>query len=335
MSVLAVDIGGANIKLASSAGPAWTVPFALWQQPEVVASQLMGELEPQAPELVLVTMTAELCDCFATRAEGVRFILEHVEAAAGPAAVRVWATDRGFLPLEQARAAPAHVAAGNWHALGIWLAPLFSAGLSLSIDIGSTTTDLIPLREGGLATDSRTDPQRLARGELVYLGAGRTPLMSLGGTVSLDGQTFGTMAEHFATLADALVLAGDLSEAPHSKATADERPLTADAAAVRVLRMIGGDRDTFSHAAAVHMAQQYRARALERLRTASRSVLGDAAPDRIILSGTGTPLGRALAEEAWPEARHIILADKIGPEASAAACAYALLRLWEKEAADV
>ena len=42
----------------------------------------------------------------------------------------------------------ATIAAANWHALATFTARLFPAGLSLLIDTGSTTTDIIPILDG-------------------------------------------------------------------------------------------------------------------------------------------------------------------------------------------
>ena len=47
------------------------------------------------------------------------------------------------------------------------------------LDMGSTTTDIIPIESGRVRALGRTDPDRLATGELVYSGALRTPVEAL------------------------------------------------------------------------------------------------------------------------------------------------------------
>ncbi|HAH44182.1 MAG TPA: H4MPT-linked C1 transfer pathway protein, partial [Planctomycetaceae bacterium] len=59
----------------------------------------------------------------------------------------------------------------------------------LLIDIGSTTTDLIPLQQGLPVTEGVTDVERLLSGELVYTGGRRTPLAMLENRVPLRGQS--------------------------------------------------------------------------------------------------------------------------------------------------
>src|SRR3954454_11275303 len=67
---LALDIGGANLKAAHSAGLIRTVAFEVWRRPQDLAREL-AELAAGFPRFhrIAVTMTAELCDCFSTKAE--------------------------------------------------------------------------------------------------------------------------------------------------------------------------------------------------------------------------------------------------------------------------
>src|SRR5262245_36004180 len=63
-----------------------------------------------------VTMTAELSQFFRTKREGVRFVLDAVEAAFPGADVHVSAVDGRFLSPADARERPLAVAAANWSA---------------------------------------------------------------------------------------------------------------------------------------------------------------------------------------------------------------------------
>src|SRR5262245_3338572 len=103
--VLGLDIGGANLKAAHTAGSARLRPFALWKHPDRLADELRDLLTGWPPFARLaVTMTGELCDCFATRREGVLHILAAVEAVAGPIPVAVWYTDGQFHTIAEPRA---------------------------------------------------------------------------------------------------------------------------------------------------------------------------------------------------------------------------------------
>src|SRR5215471_566313 len=99
MLALGLDIGGANLKAASSAGGAVTEPFEIWRAPGALTAHLKALIARFPPaDALAVTMTAELADCYATKSEGVAAILAAVEAAAGWTPVVVWTTSGEFMP---------------------------------------------------------------------------------------------------------------------------------------------------------------------------------------------------------------------------------------------
>src|SRR5438067_1794321 len=131
-TVLGLDIGGANLKAATSTGLACTQPFSLWKDPAGLAGALtrLLELIPRA-DLLAVTMTGELCDCYESKRHGVLAILDGVEAVAGATATRVWRHDGQFVELAAARIAPLKVAAANWLALATFAGRFVSTGSGL------------------------------------------------------------------------------------------------------------------------------------------------------------------------------------------------------------
>jgi probable H4MPT-linked C1 transfer pathway protein len=330
MSIVGIDIGGANLKVAREDGSAWSEAFALWQSPQLLASRLMEQWRDDEPATVVATMTGELCDCFASRAEGVRRIIEHLAAAAEDAEIWCWSMQGCFVPARAARATPMDVAAGNWHALASWLAPMWSQGLTLLMDVGSTSSDIIPLRDGAVATDSRSDPERLARGELVYLGASRTPIMAIVDALMLDGARYPVMAEWFADMGDALVLSGDAAEHSDDMDTCDGRPRTSDDSARRMLRMIGSDLDRHGVDEARPLATQCVDAAVQRIAQAASQVLAGDVPDRVVISGSGAPLAKKVLDALAFETRVVDLVGRVGEPASHAGCAYALVQLWQR-----
>ena len=92
-------------------------------------------------------------------------------------------------PAEAARE-PLAVAAANWAATArLVVAPHPDA---LLVDIGTTTTDIIPIVGGDVAATGWTDPDRLASGELVYTGRVRTPAEAIASTCrSASGRSRG------------------------------------------------------------------------------------------------------------------------------------------------
>ena len=146
---IALDIGGANIKIAQArVRPA--VPFEVWKRPDELG-QAIAAVVATLPRFdrVAVTTTAELCDCYPTKQVGVNAVLDAVVGVLPNRPVTVWGIDGEFHDVAEVRSRPEIVAAANWLALATLAARLFPESPSLLIDIGTTTTDLIPL-DGGL-----------------------------------------------------------------------------------------------------------------------------------------------------------------------------------------
>ena len=68
---IGLDIGGANIKTAHEDGQARTVPFEVWKRPDELGRAIAAAAAAlPASDRAAVTMTAELCDCYPTKAVG-------------------------------------------------------------------------------------------------------------------------------------------------------------------------------------------------------------------------------------------------------------------------
>jgi probable H4MPT-linked C1 transfer pathway protein len=336
---LGLDIGGANIKAAHSSGRAQLLPFELWKRPGDLTgtlSRIVG-IMPEA-DRVAVTMTAELCDCFATKSEGVSAVLGAVWKAFPGKPIRVWGTDGRFHDLENAVRHPELPAAANWLALATLAARLLPEGPGILIDIGSTTADLIPLLDGRPAARGRTDTERLQTGELVYAGVRRTPVMALSPVLPHRGLPTGLAAELFASTLDVYLTLGDLPADPTDDCTADGRPATVEAARDRLARMVGADRDSFSPEDARSFAQAADDALMTRLGSAAdRACLATVGrPVGAVVCGSGSFLARRLASRLIPEGAPIRSLDESwGPLASHAGCAYALVVLaGERESAS-
>jgi len=329
---LALDIGGANLKAAHSAGPTTTAPFEVWRRPAGLGkaiARLAAELPPF--DQAAVTMTAELCDCYPTKAEGVLVILAAATQALGGRPLAVWGIDGRFHKLDEIRLRPALAAAANWLALAAAAARLVAGDRGLLIDIGSTTTDIIPLDRGRVAVQGRTDTERLRTGELVYAGIRRTPLCALATELPLgQGPPIGLAAELFATTIDVFLTLGDLAPDPTDLATADGRGATVDAARDRLARMVGADREGFSANDAEELSRSAAECLLGRLSLAAARVCQATIgiPDVAVVAGSGEFLARRLASRVLGPDRPIIsLAEAWGCAASTAGCARALLML--------
>jgi probable H4MPT-linked C1 transfer pathway protein len=327
MTWLGLDIGGANLKVSDGCGWARTIPFALWREPSNLPAALVSLLNvAPAFDHVAVTMTGELCDCFRTKTDGVLNILNAVERAASGPQIRIYLVDGRLVSLDEARRSPELTAASNWHALARFAARLMGGGAGILIDIGSTTTDIIPLSNGEPHGQAFNDTDRLLAGQLVYSGIGRTPICALTHWLPWHGRRCPVAAELFATTADAYVLTGDLPEQPHSTATADGRPLTKEFARERLARMICADRTTFSDEDAQVAASHVRDAHTEQLGHAARRAAAKLphAPQSLVVSGSGEFLATKVGQAAWPNSKICRLSQLVGPGASQCGPAHAL-----------
>ncbi len=182
--LLGWDVGGANIKAAwlrdGNQADAEIIerPFALWREPQRLPT-ILNEIHDRLgrAQTMGITMTAELADCFATKREGVGFVLDAFRTAFPDVDPWVFGTDGQFRSVAEARNRPEDVAAANWVASAMLVARSFPEALFL--DVGSTTTDIMPIVGGRVAARGRTDTARLLSGELVYTGALRTPVAAI------------------------------------------------------------------------------------------------------------------------------------------------------------
>lgn len=331
MLVLGLDVGGANLKAATSDGAAADRPFPLWKHPDRLAAELTS-LAAELPraDVLAVVMTGELADCFASKAEGVRGIVAAAVEAAADRPVHFWQTGGEFLGPEEAAELPRLVAAANWHALATFCGRVAPRGPALLIDVGSTTTDVIPLRDGRVAAEGLTDPERLRSGELVYTGATRTPACALGPSVPIDGECYPIAAEFFATMKDVYLLLGDLPEDPGESDTADGRPATAKFAASRLARMLCADPDEIGEQTIRRLAEALRDHQQELIAAALDRVLDRlGGPSHVLLSGSGAFIAeRVVARSAQLAGAEITsLAELFARRVSRSACAYAVARL--------
>jgi probable H4MPT-linked C1 transfer pathway protein len=247
-AVVGWDLGGAHLKAArvSGSGRVDRVvqrPCPLWQGMTHFFSALDEVLEAtgRAPSHA-VTMTGEMVDLFSTRGEGVATLVAAMRDRLPGAELRFFAGRDGWVDAEGATRSPMRVASANWMASAALVADRIEEGLL--VDIGSTTTDLVPVSRGMVRAVGHDDASRLVAGELVYTGVVRTPLMAVAERVPFQGQSIPLVAEYFATAADLHRILGTLPETADQYPAADGGPKTVEASARRLARMIGRDLDS-------------------------------------------------------------------------------------------
>jgi hypothetical protein len=331
--VLGWDVGGAYVKAAvvEVDGGGRVVhtrsrPFEIWRDKHALPAVLRGlAAELPAPESVAVTMTAELSDVFRTKREGVHFVLDAVEAVSG-APVRVFTTAGEFVDVPTARARPLDAAASNWLATAVLVGRFVPE--ALLVDIGSTTTDVIPVTGGRVSALGRTDPERLLAGELVYTGALRTNVAAIVRRVPLRGGECPVASELFAVSGDVHVLLGALGPEAYTCPTPDGRPPTAEYAGERLARVVCADADMLGPEEIRAIAAVVAEAQVEEIAGALRRVaprLGR--PASVVATGLGGFLARRAAERVGIPVKDLadVLSVDVGTVAPAVAVAWLLL----------
>lgn len=297
--VIGWDLGGAHLKAALADGGALTgvlqLPCPLWQgldRLEAALEQALPRLGPATRHAV--TMTGEMADLFPNRAAGVVALVNTMEARLAGSPVHYYAGASGWVDAAGAHLNPLAVASANWHAVAAWAAR--SIGEGLLLDIGSTTTDVVPFRRGSVCARGTHDAIRLVTGELVYTGVVRTPVMALAESVQFRGESVPLMAEHFATSADIHRLCGTLPEACDQQPAADGGTKTVEASARRLARMIGRDVEDAAMEEWRGLARHLAARQAQRIADACARVAAreGIAPDALLVCAGA---GRFLAPE--------------------------------------
>lgn len=240
--VIGWDIGGVHLK-AARAENGRIVKAGQYASPLRSGTGLLQGAFAQAREDMgrgdrnVVTMTGELADIFDSRDDGVDQLsslaeseLENVSIYAGPS---------GFVVGSQVRRHSSQVASANWHASAALVAKHHKS--ALFIDVGSTTTDVVPIADSRVVARGYTDAQRLAVGELVYTGLVRSFVMATAAKAPLNGSWTTLINENFATMADVHRILGSLPTGVDLMPTADGGEKSVPASRARLARMLGCD----------------------------------------------------------------------------------------------
>ncbi|UCE09949.1 MAG: H4MPT-linked C1 transfer pathway protein [Candidatus Thorarchaeota archaeon] len=338
MRVVGLDIGGANVKgcgisidVSGELSGVISVShdFPIWLRDRLQLWGLLEEsieylAERMKPDMVSVVMTAELSDTFSTKREGVLTIVEGLEEILDSESLLFPTVDLELFNLEQAKVNPLSIAAANWPALAWAVGRKVSE--CLLIDIGSTTTDIIPISDGLPQTFGSDDTSRLTHGELVYTGALRTDLPAIVKFVNIDGNKVRVSSERFAFSADVHLVLSNITESQYTCDTADGRGKTVEESAARIARLVCGDIESLTKEQILSVASQVYEHQLIDIADGVKQVINEhelPSDCPVILSGLGAYfLGRPAAEKTNLGSQHSVQ-EVLGIDENVAETAYA------------
>lgn len=253
VNVVGWDIGGANTKAAFISTKNGVLSefkvaveyFPVWKNPEKLADVLL-RLKKRVSgtvkaDCVAITMTAELSDAYETKREGVHHILSSVVKVFPDVPVFVLDVDATLRSVDSARLKPLKVAAANWAATG-WLVSQQISNCVV-IDVGSTSTSIIPVVKGRVLALGKTDLEKLMNGELVYTGCLRTNVAAIVNSVPLRGGVARVSSELFAQSGDVHLVLGNITASEYTVETTDGRGKTRREAMARLARVVCADME--------------------------------------------------------------------------------------------
>jgi probable H4MPT-linked C1 transfer pathway protein len=313
VTVIGWDIGGANTKAAFLRTENGCVQelkaaveyFPVWKDPERLVSVLSTLKEKVSGDVevdgVGLTMTAELSDAYQTKREGVAHVLACAAEVFAGLPVFVLDVDATFRSMEAAKAEPLSVAAANWAATG-WMATRL-VETCVVVDVGSTSTSIVPVVNGCVSAAGKTDLEKLMAGELVYTGSLRTNVAAIVDSVPLRGGTARVSSELFAHSGDVHLVLGNISGDEYTTETADGRGRTRGEALARLARVVCADTEMLAEEEIVQIAKYVHGRQVEQVADGLRQVYSRvkslaAAKVPVVVTGLGkTFLAEAAARK--------------------------------------
>jgi probable H4MPT-linked C1 transfer pathway protein len=122
------------------------------------------------------------------------------------------------------------------------------------IDVGSTTTSIIPVINGNVVAAGKTDLEKLLNGELVYTGALRTNVAAIVNSIPVRGGIARVSSELFALSGDVHLILDNINEEDYTVETADDRGTTKIEAMARLARVVCADIEMLNKEEIVKMA---------------------------------------------------------------------------------
>jgi probable H4MPT-linked C1 transfer pathway protein len=340
--VLGLDIGGANTKYAllefennksklllsiSEYFPVWKKHHDLHLFLQNIKDKL--ELNYGVIDSVAFVTTAELADCFQTKEEGIAYICSAVSKIFNDPVILDVNGD--FLGANKTKKKWLDVAATNWVASAALLG--LKIPNAIVIDIGSTTTDFIPVFNHKVVANGKNDYDRLVWNELIYTGLLRTNVATITHQVKINSNEIPLASEYFATTGDVYFLLNDISEEDFSGETADGKPVTLENSMARLARIVCADIKQLTKVGILNIAKQIKSKQIDMLVKALKKVLHNYSNNynqipKMVLIGLGAKsIGLEIMQQLEIE-NPIIADDILDQESLNCYSAYAVAQLF-------
>jgi len=300
MKIAGFDIGGANTDLAivdfdNDTGEIKNIAIdfeylPMWSNYEDLGEVLINLIKKvddiDSLDGIGISMTAELVDVYETKKEGVLDIANKVKETFQPYNIEIAfiGTDN-VLSYKELENSPLEIAAANWIATAQIAAQISPD--CIFIDTGSTTTDIIPIKNGKECAKGRSDFERLATGELVYTGTLRTNLASFLNEIEFNGKSYFLASELFAITADVYNVLDKITLEDYVCDTCDGAGKSKEESAIRISRVLCADLDILSFEDIVEISKYIHKKQVDEITKGLEKVVKKENLDLIVTTGLG------------------------------------------------
>lgn len=314
--IVGIDVGGANTKICTEDGAfVKIIHQPLWKRKSL---EEILSLIPENSE-VAVVMTGELSDVFETKLEGIEWIAGEVK--------RKFPHSKFFgLDMKFHSSPSLLLDASNWLASALFISKIFPD--VLFVDIGSTTTDIIPVVKGEIRAHL-SDFERMKNQELLYFGVLRTPVSSVLPHFEHEGRRIRISSEYFSCLGDIYLLLGYLNEEDYICETPDGRGRSIQEVRRRIARLFCADPEELDESLIVDFSERVMEAQLDEIESSLRGLSSKYGLSDVFGCGIGEFLIKEASERV--ELEYHSAREIFGREISIVFTAYSVANLMKKE----
>ncbi len=321
--ILGLDIGGANTKITvldNNYYKIFNIYLPFWKEKEKVIPILKEIKEEYNPEYVGLVFTAELADCYKSKKEGVEDIIKKVCSVFNN--IYILDVNGNFLSPSEAIKNYLSVSASNWVASAKFILDNINKEC-VFIDMGSTTTDIIPIKNKILAC--KTDFERLMENQLLYVGTLRTPLSFLANKIKFNGRLINVSSEYFSITADLSIIFNKISPDKYTCDTPDNGGKDLESCLLRVARVVCADREILKDDDIIEIARYFYNSLLNLIKNEVETIKERYNLNDIVITG----LGEEILKDIYPES--ISIKELYGEDVSISFPSFAVASLLAKE----
>lgn len=240
---LGIDIGGAHLKCIGlnknkEIKLVEYISYKIWSSSNQLKRNLQNLSNKIRSNRTLcgITMSAELCDIFPNRENGVKELTKLCKILKFN---KLYYTCNK--PTFSFDPKASEIMSMNWHSIGRLCEKKIKD--CIIIDFGSTTTDFICIKNFKFLNKCFTDFSRLNNHELLYTGIIRTPIFSLLKKIIIDKKNYNLIPEYFSDMSDIYRIKKILNKNIDLDETSDGRGKSQIESKIRVSRNLGFDYD--------------------------------------------------------------------------------------------